>query len=192
MIKLGNFIVVLDACVLYKDFLRNLLLRIAKYELYQPRWSDKICEEFSRNLIKNKATSPDKAQRTIFLMNKAFSEAQVDEYIEINLDGMDPKDKHIVETAVASNAQVIVTDNLKHFPDEILGKYNIETQSPDEFLQNLFDLAPEVVLNAFIEMENSLNNPPLSRENILTGLARQVPVFTEQLREYLFTYCKIC
>lgn len=52
MISLGNFNVVLDACVLYDSHLRDLLLRLAEKELYQPVWSTIICDELKRNLVK--------------------------------------------------------------------------------------------------------------------------------------------
>ncbi len=50
MIKQGNFIVVLDACILYKANIRDLLLRIAKNELYQPVWSKAICNEVTKKI----------------------------------------------------------------------------------------------------------------------------------------------
>lgn len=190
MIKPGNFVAVLDACVLYKANVRDLLLRTAKNELYQPRWSYKICEEVSNNLIINGAATPEKAQKLIDVMNKAFPESLIDNYIDIidlKIEEINDKDRHVIAAAIVSNSQVIITDNIKHFPNVILEKYSLEAQTSDEFLENLLDLSPEGVIDSFTEMERLLKNPPLSRDMILKGLSKQVPVFTEQLKELLFT-----
>ena len=185
MIKPGNFVVVLDSCVLFKANVRDLLLWMAKNELYQPRWSHKICEEVSRNLINRRGLSYEKAQRLIIEMNKHFYDAIVDDYPDLNIESIDPKDGHVVATAIASNAQVIVTDNLKHFPNEILRKYNLEAKSSDEFMLDLLDLSRDRVIQSFKKMEEKLINPPLTRDQILEGLMKQTPVFTEQLKKEL-------
>ena len=47
----GNFLVVLDACVLWPNSLRDTLLRLAETpRLYTPQWTDRIWEEVLRNL----------------------------------------------------------------------------------------------------------------------------------------------
>lgn len=189
MIKPGNFIVVLDACVLYKANVRDLLLRTAKNELYQPRWTIKICNEVSKSLITNGVASLEKAQKLVQVMNNAFPEALIDNYVELvelKTDEINEKDRHVLAAATVSNSQVIVTDNLKHFPSNILDKYNLEAQSSDEFLQNLLGLSPDGVVESFIEIEKSLKNPPLSQDAIIQGFMKQVPVFTEQLKKYLY------
>jgi len=39
----------------------------------------------------------------------------------------DPGDRHVVAAAIHCGAQVIVTLNLKHFPDTVLGRFNISS-----------------------------------------------------------------
>jgi hypothetical protein len=188
MIKQGNFTVVLDSCVLYKANIRDLLLRIAKNELYQPRWSKAICNEVVKNLIVRGAVTPENSQRLIEVMNRAFPEALIDGYMNLNVEKsleINDKDKHVLAAAIVINAEIIVTDNIKDFPNSILEKYNIEAQSSDMFLQNLFELSSEIVINSFIELEQSLNNPPIPRSKLLNGLMKQAPVFTRQLKEHL-------
>ena len=45
----------------------------------------------------------------------------------------DPKDDHILELAVASTTQTIVTHNLKDFKG--IGKFGIKAIQPGEFLE---------------------------------------------------------
>lgn len=47
--------VVLDACVLYPSFLRDLLLRLGLTGLYQPKCSATIEDEWQQNLLANSA-----------------------------------------------------------------------------------------------------------------------------------------
>lgn len=129
MIRLGNFNVVLDACVLYDSHLRDLLLRLAEKELYQPVWSTIICDELKRNLIKK--ISEEKASCLVRIINSAFPEAVIDNFSKLPIVdeiGINVKDRHVLSAALLGNAQVIVTSNLKDFPNEILTKYNVVAQ----------------------------------------------------------------
>lgn len=186
MIRLGNFNVVLDACVLYDSHLRDLFLRLAEKELYQPIWSSVICDEIKRNL--EKRITSDKANYLILTMNSAFPEAVIDDFSElpkIEEERINEKDRHVLSAAISSNAQVIVTNNLKDFPNDVLLKYNIEAQSPDEFFVNLFYLSFNKVFDAYTEMEKALKNPPISREELLKRFAVRTPRFIELLQPYL-------
>lgn len=54
-------IATLDACVLYKGLLTNLLLWIAAQGAFDPAWSAEIHDEWSRNLADH--LPPDKPER---------------------------------------------------------------------------------------------------------------------------------
>ena len=68
---------------------------------------------------------------------------------------------------------VIVTCNLEHFPAEVLAKYGIEAQHPDEFIAHQIDLAPRVVCEAARRQRQSLKNPPKTVQEFLVALERQ-------------------
>lgn len=186
MIRLGNFTVVLDACVLYDSLLRDILLRLAEKELYQPIWSNIICDEVKRNL--SKRVGIERVDRLISIMNNAFPEAVIDDYSalpSVDEPRINEKDRHVLAAAILSNAQVIVTNNLKDFPNEVLSEYNIEAQSPDEFLVNLFYLSFDRVYYSFLELEKSLKNPPIEREELIKRFKARVPNFIENLKPHL-------
>jgi len=66
----SHFTVIYDACVLYPAPLRDLLMHLALSDLYRARWSDRIHDEWMRNVL---ASRPDLTQeqlnRTRRLMN---------------------------------------------------------------------------------------------------------------------------
>jgi len=68
---------------------------------------------------------------------------------------------------------VIVTCNLKDFPEDALRPYGIEAQHPDEFVLNLLDLAPGIVVRSACDHLESLKNPMKSIEEYLGTLEAQ-------------------
>ena len=148
---MARLIALLDANVLYPAELRSFLLYLAVTGIYQPRWSDEIHEEWIANLL---AFRPDlirgKLERTRELMEKAASGAMVRGYRSLipKLTLPDPDDRHVLAAAIRSKSKIIVTNNLRDFPAEILGPFKIEAQSPDKFIARLFDLSPDDVLEA--------------------------------------------
>jgi hypothetical protein len=63
--------------------------------------------------------------------------------------------------------------NLKDFPAEVLQKYDMEAQHPDEFILRLIDLAPYAVKEAAETHRQSLKNPPKSIKEFLASLEAQ-------------------
>lgn len=76
-------------------------------------------------------------------------------------------------------AQVIVTNNLKDFrvlPD------GLEAQSPDDFLLHLFDLEPFSMLQLLQNQAAALKRPPVTLNDLLTGLGKTAPLFESAVR----------
>ena len=57
----------------------------------------------------------------------------------------DPNDRHVLAAAIVGRCDVIVTQNLKDFPEAALAHFEIEAQHPDEFICNHLSFAPGVV-----------------------------------------------
>ena len=67
---------VLDANVLYPQVLRDVLLSLSFNGVYAARWSDKIHDEWTRNLQKQRPDlSPAQLERTRRLMNEQIEES---------------------------------------------------------------------------------------------------------------------
>ncbi|AFT99132.1 PIN domain-containing protein [Nocardia brasiliensis] len=167
------FVVVYDANVLYGNALRDLLIRIAMSGSVQAKWTDKILDEALASLADKRPDIPTpKLTRLRGLMNKAVPDSLVYGY-EPLIEGLklpDPDDRHVLAAAIAVGAQVIVTSNLADFPSDALAPWNIEAQSPDDFLLDQIDFDDRVVWACIQQIADSHINPPETVEDVLDAL----------------------
>lgn len=98
--------------------LASLLLTLADHDLLEPRWSETILEETHRALTTKIGLDEEGASRRRSAMEAAFPEAEVVAFDAL-IEGMacHPKDRHVLAAAIASDADVIVTFNVRDFPD---------------------------------------------------------------------------
>jgi predicted nucleic acid-binding protein len=167
------FIVIYDANVLYPNSLRDLLIRVAQVGLVQAKWTEQILDETFRNLKENRPDlDPDKLNRTRGLMNGAIRDVLVTGYEQLigAVDLPDQDDRHVLAAAIKAHAQLIITENLKDFPESALTKWNVEAQSPDEFLLDLIDLDQQTVYAQVQRIADSWKHPPGSVEDVLSAL----------------------
>ena len=111
-------IAVLDANVLFPNYVRDTLLSIAQTKLYFPKWSPRIEQEWTENLLSKYPTlKKEQITRTVQKMNRAFSDAQVEGggHLPEGFFLPDENDHHVVATAIAARARYIITFNLKDF-----------------------------------------------------------------------------
>ncbi|MBU0655332.1 MAG: PIN domain-containing protein [Gammaproteobacteria bacterium] len=171
-----NFTVLFDACVLYPAPLRDLLVRLAQTGAFRAKWTQQIHEEWIRNAVaKNPHLTHEKLQVTASKMNDAVMDSLVSNYEPLiaGLELPDTNDRHVLAAAIKGQAEVIVTFNLKDFPDHCLHPLDIWAQHPDEFISHLIDLSPAKVLLAAKHQRAALKNPPKSVDEFLDTLLRQ-------------------
>lgn len=182
---MSSFGVVLDANILFPASLRDTLLRAADAGLYRLQLTDDILEETRRNLVK-KGMPEVKAQRIVDVIKDIYSDAFVsDHHLLIGSMPNQEKDKHVLAAAVKSRAQVIVTKNLRDFPDEALASFEVEAQSPDDFLIHLFYLDRDLIIKILLEQAGDLRNPSKTVFELLDTLAQHAPAFAELVRAVL-------
>jgi len=177
------FRVVVDACALFPMSLCDTLLRAAAADYFQLSWSAEILDEARRNLVATGRVTEEQAARRFGAMERAFPEAMVTGH-EPLMPAMpnDTKDRHVAAAAVKAGAQVIVTSNLRDFRHLPAG---IEAQSPDDFLEHLFDLDPDRFVELLRAQAAALKNPPYTFEQLLAGLAKTVPAFIATVTAHL-------
>ncbi len=163
----------LDACVLYPARLRDLLLSLAVADLFQPKWSEMIHEEWITNLLANR---PDltrgQLQAAGDAMNGAFPDASVRGFEPLmpTLVLPDRDDRHVLAAALHARADLIVTINLKDFPPTALIPYSIEAAHPDDFVEYLFDLDEDEAFAAIAKMRNRLRAPSMTPKEFIDSI----------------------
>tara|TARA_Y100000815_G_scaffold255461_1_gene262350 strand:- start:551 stop:1069 length:519 start_codon:yes stop_codon:yes gene_type:complete len=97
--------------------------------------------EWVRNLAANTPGLPmERLAVTRDRMKAVLPEADVADYSPLiaKLELPDPDDRHVLAAAIAGKASVIVTWNLKDFPARHLLPHGVVSQSPDDFLSDLY------------------------------------------------------
>lgn len=169
-----SLVALIDASVLYRATARSILLYIALSDVFRPRWSQTIQHEWVRALVRNEPNlDPVRLARTQQLMETHFPDASVTgfETRVAELDLPDPDDRHVLAAAIAAGASVIVTENLKDFPEDALAPFGITAMTADAFVSGLLEADPEAVVAAIAADRAGLRNPPLDVPTYLAALA---------------------
>lgn len=140
---------VLDACVLYPTILREILGDVAAAGLFAPLWSRRILDEW-RHAAEGHGLP---AGPEIALIEARFPAALVApdpaaEAAALGFDLPDPADRHVLATALAARAGLVVTANLRDFPPRAMAAAGLRAVHPDAFLHGLFLDHPDPVLAA--------------------------------------------
>ena len=69
----------------------------------------------------------------------------------------------------------------QYFPNDLLAPYGIESQHPDEFVDNLLDLDAAAVVSAAQRQRAQLKHPPIDVDRYLEILLRQGLVQTTKV-----------
>lgn len=143
-----RFTAFLDANALVPVLQRDLILSLGEAGFYRPRWSARVLDEFEAAFLKVvKGATPEIAANQRASMEQAFDEASVIGYerlIPIFTNGPDADDAHVMAAAQRCGAEVIVTNNVRDFPAELLRPFDMHAATPDEFIADALDLDQEV------------------------------------------------
>ena len=178
---MSRYTALLDANVLYPAPLRDLFLQLAVTDLFKGKWTADIHREWMEALLRNEPhRNRADLERTRDLIDKATRDSLVTGYGDLidTLSLPDPDDRHVLAAAIVGRCDVIVTQNLKDFPETALAPFAIEVQHPDEFLCNHFSLAPGIVCGAVRKVRARLQRPPYTVAEYLAVLSRQGLVAT--------------
>lgn len=181
----SHYTAVLDANVLYPNLLRDLLLSLSAAGLYHARWTEKINEEWSRNLAADRPDIASKIGALLEQVNRAVPDCLIDgyEYLIDQLDLPDPDDRHVLAAAIVGHADAIVTSNLKDFPAAALDKHGVEVQHPDDFIMNQLELRPFEALEVIKQVRLRRRKPPCSVSELIAMIERNgLPQTAQYLR----------
>jgi predicted nucleic acid-binding protein len=180
-------VALLDANVLHPMCLCDLFLRLAIDDFYRPLWSAMILEETARSVHRRRRDlDRDRLDRRMRTMKAVFPGALVEghERFVPKLRALG-KDAHVLAAAIEGGADVIVTSNLKDFPNAVLRQFGVAAVSPDDFLVQLWKQDPDAAVRVLREQAAMTKRPPLSLEDILLNLESVAVKFVALVRESL-------
>ena len=182
-------VALLDANVLFPFRKRDILLRFHHAGLFHARWTERILDEWTLNLLEQKPHLEPSVRSQRHAMREHFPEAEVTGFEPLigTLELPDPDDRHVLAAAIRCGAQCLVTDNLADFPAEVLGRFDIEAVDADGFLSRTFDLYPSEALGVLRTLREAYRNPPFTPSEFVRDLtAKGLPRLaarTEQHRD---------
>lgn len=169
-------IAVLDACVLYPPSLRDILMWLSVVNAYQPRWTEEIHAEWMRNVLADRPdVAPAQLERTRRMMDETNPQALTTGY-ERHIPALrlpDPDDLHVLAAAIESGATLIVTFNIKDFPQHALAPHGVRALAPDAFLEAIFVANRPRFLRGARQHRASLKAPSKTAEEYLSALRAQ-------------------
>jgi predicted nucleic acid-binding protein len=172
----ADFKIVIDACVLANIAVCDLFLRLAeKPRLFLPKWSTEILDETRR--VHQKLNWPDEiAENWRNEVERSFPDSVVDDYGHL-LPALtnEEKDRHVLAATIRSGSSVIVTFNLKDFPDPALEPWGIEVCHPQDYLLTLYSMSPEVVVLKLNEMARKRDKELI---DLVLLLGKALPAFS--------------
>lgn len=174
----------LDANVLHPMVLCDLLIRLAQRGLYRALWTREILAEVAATVLRRRPDlSVDLLRKRTAAMQAALQDATVEGYEDLvpALQELGA-DAHVVAAALVGQADIIVTSNIRDFPERVLDPYGIAALLPDDFLVQQWWVDPAAVADTIVQQARGTARPPLTPEDILTRLRFMAPTFVKLVR----------
>jgi hypothetical protein len=183
----NEYSAVLDACVLVPAALCDCLLRLAEEPaVYRPFWSEYILSEMANAMERKLNRSAKETLHKRQEMSKAFPDAMVavPESLVRSLVGIpDEGDRPVLAAAIMAHADVIVTQNTKHFPREYLEEYGILCHTADDFLIHQYHLCGQLVLDKIDDQAAGISR---ARAFVIQSLRNAAPGFAKLMDAHTF------
>lgn len=162
-----------DANILISRTLRDYFVYAAKLGALDIHWSDGILDETTRNLIGKFDFTPEDAEvlvdRLSAYIPTALVEVKKRDETRVAKVEMDAKDRHVLAAALSAKAELLLTQNTRHFPREWMAKRGIELVNAGTLLTRLAADYPDILREAH---RLGVSSRPQTSEQVLAILER--------------------
>ncbi|GAB3196679.1 hypothetical protein GCM10027062_06490 [Nocardioides hungaricus] len=138
-------------------------------------WSETILDETTRNLIKQLDFTPEDAdmlvERLSLYLPTALVETKKRDQARVAKVEMDARDRHVLAAALSASADVLLTQNTRHFPQEWMAERGIELVDAGTLLTRLAADYPDVLREAH---HLGVNSRPQTEEQVFAILDDQI------------------
>lgn len=160
-----------DANILFSRTLRDYFVYSAKLGALDIHWSEAILDETTRNLIQQVGFTPEDAEvlvaRLSLYLPKALVEVYKRDETRVANAEMDAKDRHVLAAALSAKADLLLTQNTRHFPNAWMAKRGIELIDAGTLLVRLAAEYPDILRLAH---RLGVNSRPQTEEQVFTIL----------------------
>jgi predicted nucleic acid-binding protein len=163
---------VFDANALYPALYRDLVLRFAQQGKFHPIWSDQILEELIRALKRRTLFDSHKIENLAIQLNEAFPEALINTRVQHGyaIECRDQNDQHVLDLALNSRSQVLVTFNLRDFPIAAALDHGLNVLHPDDFLSDAMKTNRGSTEKILDQIQSNYRKPNVSLEDLAQQL----------------------
>lgn len=166
-------VVLADANILFSRTLRDYFLYAADEGAIEIHWSQQILDEMSRNLVSRLGLGRADTAHLEQLMNDyieyALIDVQPEDLAAVEALEMDSEDRHILAAALSADADILLTENTRHFPREWMSVHGIELVGAGDLLIRLAGRFPDKLRAAHAKTLRYSSKP---EEQILATLGR--------------------
>ncbi len=169
-----GFTALLDANILYPAPLRDIFLQLTVDDLFRAKWTADIRREWITALLGNE---PHRSRATLECTRDRMDQATRDclvtgyEALIPTVELPDLDDRHVLAAAIIGRCNMIVTCNLRDFPEDAVKPYGLEVLHPAEFLTNQLDLMPGPFCDTVHKIRARLVAPPIFVQEFLATLS---------------------
>lgn len=162
-----------DANILISRTLRDYFVYAAKLGALDIHWSATILDEVTRNLISRFGFSREDAnvlvERLGLFLPSALVEVKKRDTERAAKVDMDDKDRHVLAAALSTKADLLLTQNTRHFPRAWMAERGIVLIDAGTLLTRLAADYPDVLREAH---RLGVNSRAQSSEQVLAILER--------------------
>ena len=178
--------VFIDADCLHKLYLRTLLLTLASSGDVHFLWTREVFEEAAKSLVARYPEDTEKLRLKFELIKKHFYENEVKGYERLigTLGCRDLNDEHVLAGAIQGKAEVLLTFNLRDFPEKSL--LGVQVMHPDTFLTLWLEANPIAGIQVISNWLERFENPPISAHKACLLIER---VDCPQLAAFINRHC---
>ena len=173
----------LDSNILVDAQVRDIFLTIAEAQLIDLRWSEGVLDETRRVLANQRGIERPRIDYLISKIKTAFPRSTVAAATITPLPVAlpDADDLHVLSAAVGAGCDLLVTNNLRDFPDETVAPLGLSVLSPDAAIVMLVRYFPHQVPAITRRLVAELRRPPVTIQEFLDRLAQRAPSAADAL-----------
>jgi predicted nucleic acid-binding protein len=175
-----QFRVLMDADVLVDAQVRDLFLRMAEADLIDVCWSRQIPDETRQALTTKLHLTTAASDKLLGALQAAFPTAVVHGFDHLvgKLALPDPDDRHVLAAAIHGECDLLVTNNVKDFPEEAVAAIrgaDIAIVSVDDALREFVVIFGDRLASVVAAQVAALRNPPMTLDEFIARLCVRAP-----------------